>query len=120
MKARSQKKIYYKLTNQGQFDLSLNDQDKFVLKQIALLPEMKFFKLSFPLDSAKGFIKVNKKPSSFLKRVQLVFTIPEHNPIGERVFHKLFYSTATAPSTNTVTLLFNTSTKPACMSKFAK
>ena len=56
--SKESKKIYYRLTNQGQFDLSLNDQDKFVLKQIALLPEMKLFKMSFPLDSAKGFIKM--------------------------------------------------------------
>jgi hypothetical protein len=51
-------KTYYRLTNQEQFDLSLNDQDKFVLKQIALLPEMRLFKMSFPLDSAKGFTKM--------------------------------------------------------------
>ena len=74
------------------------------------------FDLSSPLED-RG---CNQKPSPFLKRVQLVFTIPEHNPIGGKGFPQIIYSTAIAPSTNTVTLLFNTSTKPACISKNAK
>ncbi len=63
----------------------------------------------------------NKQKTLFISEEGQLFSFPDAQliPVLSGGF-PLIYSTGLAPSTSTVTLLFSTSTKPACISKFAK